>query len=397
MSPWAKEQKVYGFSFIEGNVVEVFANKVIVQLDDKDVVQGDAYEDKLTNKIIKQSMFISGMKTSLGKENAIVEDVRGNQITFNLKSSKLNSGDSVKIYIPKKTIAIMDFSLIGMENSGINKFAMEDMTTRMVQSGQYVVVEREKLNAILKEQQLADSGLLNESSSSKIGKLLSADIILTGSFAKQGNRWNVNLRLVDVTTGVILSAINEKISGDEFRVKQSKDSSNITEDFEDSQLSIGWIKNVLNKSGSKSKGTIDNTTGANGTKGSYKIEYKLKKQKSAVVFVNRRLRDISKYTGIKFYAKASKDTTLAVNIHDLNYDDAYLNRWKSVVSVGSQWKEFKLPFNNMSLGKNHAQNNPGGDGTFDRDNIHNIAFGIGGKANPMDEKINFWIDEISFY
>ena len=397
VSPWATTQKVYGFSFIKGEVVETFGDKVIVKIEDKDVVDGDSYEDTLTNKIIKTSMFITGMKTNLGKSKAIVEDVRGDQVTFGVKSTKLKQNDSVKIYIPKKTIAIMDFSLIGMMDNSINKFAMEDMTTRMVQSGQYIVVERDKLNSILKEQELADSGLLDERSSSKIGKLVAADIILTGSFAKQGNKWNINLRLVDVTTGIIISAINEKISGDQFRPKQAVDNSNITENFEDEELSLGWIGNILNKKGSKSKGSIDKTQGANGTSSSFKIDYFLKKQESAAVLVNRRLRDASQYSGIKFFAKAQKDTTLAVNVHDKNYDDAYVNRWKSVITVNENWKEYKIPFNRLILGKGHARSNPGGDSSFDLDSIENIAIAIGGKANNQNEHILFWIDEISFY
>jgi TolB-like protein len=397
VSPWAKEKKVYGFSFIDGEVVEAFDDKVIVRIDDKDVVVGDSYEDKLTNKIIKNSLFVNGLKTKVNKENAVVSDVRGQQITFDIKDALFAKGQDVKIYLPKKTIAVMDFSLTGMESSTMEKLAMDDMITKLVQSGQYIVVEREKLDSILKEQELADSGLLDESSASKVGKLAAADIILTGSFAKIGASWKVNLRLVDVETGIIISAINDKIDADEFRPKQHKDSSNLTEDFEDESLAIGWMNNVFNKRGSKSKGMIDKTTGANGTTSSYKIDYLFKKEESATGLVNKRQRDISKYRGIKFYAKASSYTTIAVNVHDQNYDDAEVNRWNSLVSVGSSWKEYKVSFDRLSLAKNFARKNPGGDGTFDRDNIESIVFGLSGKGNVQNKEVSLWIDEISFY
>lgn len=219
------EKKVYGFSFIDGEVLTSFDDKVIIKIDAKDVVEGDDYEDILTNKIIKSSLFITGLKTKVGRDDAVVSDVRGSEVTFDIKDTLYIGGEKVKIYLPKKTIAVMDFSLSGMANNDIEKFAMEDMTTKLVQSGQYVVVERDKLDSILKEQELADSGLLEQSAASKVGKLASADIILTGSFAKLGGKWNVNLRLVDVETGIIISAINDKISADAFRPKQNKDSS----------------------------------------------------------------------------------------------------------------------------------------------------------------------------
>lgn len=106
---------------------------------------------------------------------------------------------------------------------------------------------------------------------------------------------------------------------------------------------------------------------------------------------------MSKYTGIRFYAKASGYTSIAVNVNDQNFDNAFVNKWKSVVSVGKEWKEYIVPFDELVLAKNHARNNPGGDGTFDLDNIENIVIGIGGKANIKNENITFWLDEISLY
>jgi len=397
LSPFAKEKKVYGFSFVNGTVLETFGDKVIVEIENRDVVVGDSYEDKLANKIIKSSLLITGMNTYIGKENAQVSDVRERQVTFTIKDSKLQKEQSVKIYVPKKTIAVMDFSLIGMKSSSIEKFALEDMTTKFVQSGQYIVVERTKLDTILQEQKLADSGLLDEQSASKVGKLVSADIILTGTFAKRGKQWKVNLRLVDVTTGIILSAINEKISIDQFRPKQSKDTSNLTEDFEDNTFAKGWLSKLINKSGSKSNGGIDTTIGANETKSSYKIDYFLKKEKSVAVLLNKRLRDVSSYRGIKFYAKATIPTTLAVVLYDQNFENANNNKWVNSTTISTQWKEYKVPFDEFIIGKGHSRTKPGGDGVLDLDNIEKIALGLSGKINTRKEKATIWVDEITLY
>jgi len=397
LSPFAKEKKVYGFSFVNGTVLETFGDKVIVEIENRDVVVGDFYEDKLANKIIKSSLLIAGMNTYIGKENAQVSDVRERQVTFTIKDSKLQKEQSVKIYVPKKTIAVMDFSLIGMKSSSIEKFALEDMTTKFVQSGQYIVVERTKLDTILQEQKLADSGLLDEQSASKVGKLVSADIILTGTFSKRGKQWKVNLRLVDVTTGIILSAINEKISIDQFRPKQSKDTSNLTEDFEDNTFAKGWLSKLINKSGSKSNGGIDTTIGANETKSSYKIDYFLKKEKSAAVLLNKRLHDVSSYRGIKFYAKATIPTTLAVVLYDQNFENANNNKWVNSTTISTQWKEYKVPFDEFIIGKGHSRTKPGGDGVLDLDNIEKIALGLSGKINTRKEKATIWVDEITLY
>jgi len=392
-----QEKKVYGFSFIQGKVLETFGDKVIIEIEEKDVVLGDSYEDKLTNKIIKNSLLITGMKTYIGKETAFIEDVRKNQITFNLNNSSLENGQTVKIFLPKKTIAVMDFSLIGMSSSSMNKFAMENMTTKLVQSGQYVVVERTKLDTILKEHKLADSGILDKNSASKIGKLASANLILTGSFAKKSTQWNVNLRLVDISTGIIISAINDKIDLAEFRPKQLLDSTNINESFEQNKLTKGWIKNVINKMGAKSKSKIDTSMGANGTKQSLKINYFLPKEKSISVFFNKRLRDLSSYSGIKFFAKADKYTTLSVSVHDQNFDNAFINRWNTLINISSQWREYKVPFNELVLNRRYANKFSGGDGVFDLDNVESISFALSGRINTKNERKSIWLDEITFY
>jgi TolB-like protein len=389
----SKESEIKKFSFIDGKVIEKFGNKVIIKIYDKDIITGDSLEDKLTNKIMKSSLFVMGMKTLIGDVPAKIIDIRGDKITFEVTEHILEKDSDIKIYIPKKIIAVMDFDLKGIKNDKINKIIENKIVTKLVQSGQYIVVERNKLNTILKEHKLIGSGLVDEKSISKIGKLLSADIILTGSFIKNNNKWNVILKILDVKTGVILAAINDKMEIREFRTTQVKDSGNITENFEDENLNIGWLRNLINKQGSQSYGTIDNTMGANGTHGSYRIDYLLTKWNSVATIINKRLRDISQYKGIRFYAKSLHPTTLSVVLIDKNFNNSATNKWVSLTNVRENWKEYKIPFNRFIL----IQNGQDGDGVLDLDNIVRINFGIIGKLNRLNRPNSLWLDEITFY
>ena len=58
VNPFGEKEGVYGFSFVEATVVEVLNDKIIVELEGKDIIVGDSYENKLTNKVIKNSLFI---------------------------------------------------------------------------------------------------------------------------------------------------------------------------------------------------------------------------------------------------------------------------------------------------------------------------------------------------
>lgn len=388
---------IHGFSFIEGKIIGKIGNKIVVEINDKEIIEGDGYIDKLSNAIMKNSLFVIGMETSVDGIEGKITDIRGKQLTIETNPVSLVNDQIVKIYIPKKTIAVVDFSLIGIDSKTLDKFAMEDMITKLVQSGQYLVVERSKLNAILEEHKLVDSGLLDESSSKRLGKLLSADIILTGTFSKRGANWVVNLRLVDVKTGVILAAITQNISGKEFRWEAQKDTSNFSENFEDQELGAGWVLNVVNKESSQSKGKIDLATGANGTNQSYKIEYNFKNKNGNVFFINNRLRDISSYHGISFYAKADKSTALRASIFDKNYDDSNDNKWVSVVNVDVEWKKYEIPFDQFIIGHKYLKEQPGGDGKLDLDNIHRVMIQIIARDNDLIGSGSVWIDEISFY
>ncbi|MDX9743045.1 MAG: FlgO family outer membrane protein [Arcobacteraceae bacterium] len=396
--PQKTTTSVYGFSFIEGKVIGKIGNKVIVEIVNKDIVEGNLYIDKLANAIMKNSLFVTGMQTSIENEEGTIVDIRGKQLTFTLDDTKLQDGQIVKIYIPKKTIAVVDFSLIGIDNKTLDKFAMEDMTTKLVQSGQYLVVERTKLNSILEEHKLTDSGLLDDKSSLQLGKLLSADIILTGTFSKRGSNWIANLRLVDVKTGVILTAINETISGNEFRWQQEKDTSNLTESFENNTLGLGWNINVVNANRSSSIGKIDNTTGANGTAHSYQIEYKFDGGNGAFEFQNKRLRDISAYKGISFYAKADKTATIRACLKDKNFNDSSENKWVTPINLGMNWKKYEVSFDELSIGTKYAIQFKGGDGNLDLDNIVKIMIEMRAKENGVNHSEGKgWIDEITLY
>jgi hypothetical protein len=287
----------------------------------------------------------------------------------------------------------MDFNLKGIRNSKINEIIENKITTKLVQSGQYIVVERKKLDTILKEHKLIESGLVDEKSISKIGKLLSADIILTGSFTKIRDRWHINLRVLDVKTGVILSAIDEQIKIGKFRPNQVKDTKNITEDFEDENLNIGWLRNLINKQGSQSYGSIDSSMGANGTNSSYKIEYLLTKPYSVATIINKRLRDISQYEGIHFYAKSLYPLTLSVVLIDKDFNSSATNKWVTLINVRENWKEYKIPFNRFIL----LRNGQHGDGILDLDNIIRVNLGVIGKLNRLNQHNTLWLDEISFY
>ncbi|HMB00677.1 MAG TPA: CsgG/HfaB family protein [Spirochaetota bacterium] len=87
-------------------------------------------------------------------------------------------------------------------SEGLSKDINELLTTAMINLGLFVVVERSSMKKVLAEQGLQASGLLDPDSTVKVGKLLSANKILTGKISRFGSITTISVRVVDVEKGV---------------------------------------------------------------------------------------------------------------------------------------------------------------------------------------------------
>lgn len=111
----------------------------------------------------------------------------------------------------KKTkIAVLDFQQQGkFDTDDIGKMAAEWLTTSLVETGRFDIIERRLLEKIINEQSISNSGLVDESSASAIGKLLGVKVVVTGTMITMEDFTEINARLISVETGSIIVA--EKI------------------------------------------------------------------------------------------------------------------------------------------------------------------------------------------
>ncbi|MBU1566232.1 MAG: SUMF1/EgtB/PvdO family nonheme iron enzyme [Proteobacteria bacterium] len=111
----------------------------------------------------------------------------------------------------KKTkIAVLDFELRGdtFKTQDMGGIVAEWFTTALVQDGRFQVVERAMLKKLIDEQKLGMTGLIDESSSAQLGKLLGVKTIISGSVLQFQNTIEVNARIINVSTGSIVAAEN---------------------------------------------------------------------------------------------------------------------------------------------------------------------------------------------
>ena len=160
------------------------------------------------------------------------------------------------------------------------KFVQEDVTSLLVDSGQFSVVERAKLGTLLEEIQLGQTGAIDPATVQKVGKLLGAELILTGTLAASGNEWNVNLRLVNTETGLIIAAIHKlgplhELTGDSMRAYDNIDGSFESGNPTESGWQVGRMVEGFAGVGGYRRVYLDTKGGANGTKQSLAMAFKL--------------------------------------------------------------------------------------------------------------------------
>ncbi|MBN2103128.1 hypothetical protein JW835_03715 [bacterium] len=126
---------------------------------------------------------------------------------------------------------------------------MADMlTTALVKSNKYVVMERQEMSRLLQEQQLGQSGIVTEQSAAQIGKMLGVELAVVGSVTEFGHTKKdmginvkgfgfgtksqkatvaVDVRLINTSSGEIIAAES---------VRKEKSSSGIRLDTPDGRF-----------------------------------------------------------------------------------------------------------------------------------------------------------------
>jgi curli biogenesis system outer membrane secretion channel CsgG len=132
-----------------------------------------------------------------------------------------------KLHGPKKRVGIVDFDdashhgYWGSSRNALAEAARDAATEALVKSGAFVVIEREQLAQVLKEQGLGMTGAISPQTAAKAGKLLGLQALVTGKitdfdadnktsgfggYYQQKTKTfhaRVSLRMIDSTTGEI--------------------------------------------------------------------------------------------------------------------------------------------------------------------------------------------------
>jgi len=123
-------------------------------------------------------------------------------LIFIISGSAVHAGDKMRL------------AVIDLEAKGVSKIisvAVSDLIrSDIVETGHFLVIERNQISAILNEQGFQQTGCTDSACAVKMGKLLSANKVLIGEINQIGAAVMITLRIVDVEKGVAEFSSSEK-------------------------------------------------------------------------------------------------------------------------------------------------------------------------------------------
>ncbi len=119
----------------------------------------------------------------------------------------------------KRTIAVVEFVDLKGNVTDFGRFLAEELITRLYQTKKFKVIERQLLNKIVTEQKLSLTGMIDQTSAQKLGRLLGVDAIATGTVTDLGKSLRVNARLINTGTGEVFAVAATEITKDDSVLK----------------------------------------------------------------------------------------------------------------------------------------------------------------------------------
>jgi len=125
---------------------------------------------------------------------------------------KIKAGQSTK-----DILAVLDFEGNDKLKGKVDLKMSDMLTTSLVKTGRFDIVERNKIDRVFKEQQLGLAGIVDEMSAAEVGKILGAEYVVFGSITSATRsdidkfgyilvriEVGIDVRVVNTTTGKIL-------------------------------------------------------------------------------------------------------------------------------------------------------------------------------------------------
>lgn len=137
--------------------------------------------------------------------------------SVNLKQGIQELANNLAISVPegeKLTIAVTDFVDSQGQTRELGLFIAERLTTQLSQFPRFQVIERRRLTPLLTELNFSASDLVDPTKAKEFGKMLGVEAIVVGTITDLASTVDVDARIIEVETSIILPGTFVNISKD---------------------------------------------------------------------------------------------------------------------------------------------------------------------------------------
>ncbi len=113
----------------------------------------------------------------------------------------------------KQTVAVVDFNDLEGNITQLDRFIAEEFSVALAGAGKgFKVIDRTHLKAIIKENNLSATGLIDPATIKKLGKIVGVDALITGTLTPFGDNMHLAVKILDTETAEIIDATTGDIA-----------------------------------------------------------------------------------------------------------------------------------------------------------------------------------------
>ena len=109
----------------------------------------------------------------------------------------------------KETLAVLDFKTEAVSETEMNAI-VEFLSAELFNTDKYIVIDVSQRETILNEMEFSMSGCTDDTCALEIGKMLSAELIVTGNLSKVGSRYLLSVKMLETETSRTMGTANGK-------------------------------------------------------------------------------------------------------------------------------------------------------------------------------------------
>jgi len=120
----------------------------------------------------------------------------------------------------KRRVAVMHFFLVTGEMTELGLYLSDKLTNSLFQyRDKFEVIERTRLESVLKEIKLGFTGIIDDKTAQSIGKILGADSIVIGTITDLGEEVDINIRMLGTERANVLAVASTQLEKSDAIVK----------------------------------------------------------------------------------------------------------------------------------------------------------------------------------